>query len=146
MASPAGERAQQGLTCTTTMLPTAAAACAARGEGGSPCGTKRSHLPLRTSMMCTSLVAPASLMPARVHANKRQLPPVALAERAQHAQAVCAPQPGALTALLGNGSRGTPVPEGGPGDAGGPPSVRCVPSSAVAPPACARLRCCSVQH
>ena len=51
-------------TCMTTMLPTAAAACAALGEGGSPCGFMRSHLPLLTSMMCTSLVAPASLMPA----------------------------------------------------------------------------------
>jgi hypothetical protein len=50
--------------CTTTMLPTAAAACAARGEGGSPSGTTFSHLPLRTSMMCTSLVAPARRMPA----------------------------------------------------------------------------------
>lgn len=39
------------LACTTTMLPTAAAACAARGEGGSPWGTIRSHFPLRTSMM-----------------------------------------------------------------------------------------------
>ncbi len=48
----------------TTMLPTAAAACAALGEGGSPCGFMRSHFPLLTSMMCTSLVAPASLMPA----------------------------------------------------------------------------------
>lgn len=59
-ASPAGPMPP----CTTTMLPTAAAACAARGEGGSPCGVTFSHLPLRTSMMCTSLVAPASRMPA----------------------------------------------------------------------------------
>lgn len=52
------------VTWITTMLPTAAAAWAALGEGGSPCGFMRSHLPLRTSIMCTSLVAPASLMPA----------------------------------------------------------------------------------
>lgn len=59
-ASPAGPMPP----CTTTMLPTAAAACAARGEGGSPSGVTFSHLPLRTSMMCTSLVAPARRMPA----------------------------------------------------------------------------------
>ncbi len=61
----------QVLTCTTTMLPTAAAACAARGLGGSPSGVTFSHRPLRTSMMCTSLVAPASRMPA-VHEEVRQ--------------------------------------------------------------------------
>ena len=46
------------------MLPTAAAAWAARGEGGSPAGSIRSHLPVRTSRTWTSLVAPANLMPA----------------------------------------------------------------------------------
>ena len=46
------------------MLPTAAAAWAARGEGGSPAGVMRSHLPLRTSMRWTSFVAPARRMPA----------------------------------------------------------------------------------
>jgi hypothetical protein len=51
-------------TCTTTMAPTAAAACAARGEGGSPWGVILDHVPARTSNMCTSFVAPASLMPA----------------------------------------------------------------------------------
>lgn len=55
------------LTCMTTMLPTAAAACAALGEGGSPWGFMRSHFPLLTSMMCTSLVAPASRIPAQIH-------------------------------------------------------------------------------
>lgn len=54
------------------MLPTAAAACAARGLGGSPSGVTFSHLPLRTSMMCTSLVAPASRMPASRHSGDRQ--------------------------------------------------------------------------
>lgn len=62
--SPGMGRAEGWCTCMTTMLPTAAAACAALGEGGSPCGFMRSHFPLLTSMMCTSLVAPASLMPA----------------------------------------------------------------------------------
>lgn len=66
-----GRAASGARACTTTMLPTAAAACAARGEGGSPWGAMRSHLPLRTSMMCTSLVAPASLMPARAAAAAR---------------------------------------------------------------------------
>ena len=51
-------------TCMTTMLPTAAAACAALGEGGSPCGAIFSHLPERTSNMWTSFVAPARRMPA----------------------------------------------------------------------------------
>jgi hypothetical protein len=51
-------------TCTTTMLPTAAAACAARGEGASPSGVIFSHLPFFTSNTCTSLVAPARRMPA----------------------------------------------------------------------------------
>ena len=55
------------VTCMTTMLPTAAAACAALGEGGSPCGFIRSHFPLLTSMMCTSLVAPASRIPEQSH-------------------------------------------------------------------------------
>ena len=55
------------VTCITTMLPTAAAACAALGEGGSPCGFMRSHFPLLTSMMCTSLVAPASRIPEHRH-------------------------------------------------------------------------------
>ena len=50
-------------TWITTMLPTAAAACAARGEGGSPCGVIFSHFPTRASNTCTSLVAPASRMP-----------------------------------------------------------------------------------
>mmetsp|Transcript_2767 Transcript_2767/g.11287 ORF Transcript_2767/g.11287 Transcript_2767/m.11287 type:complete len:453 (-) Transcript_2767:260-1618(-) len=49
--------------CTTTMLPTAAALCAARGEGPSPVGSSLVHTPLRTSKLCTSEVAPASLMP-----------------------------------------------------------------------------------
>ena len=50
-------------TCTTTMVPTAAAAWAARGEGGSPWGLTFCQSPVRTSMMCTLFVAPASLMP-----------------------------------------------------------------------------------
>eukprot|EP00955_Chlamydomonas_euryale_P097241 365062-Chlamydomonas_euryale.AAC.10 len=53
-----------GRTWITTMFPTAAAACAARGLGGSPCGTTFSHVPDRTWKTCTSWVAPASLMPA----------------------------------------------------------------------------------
>jgi hypothetical protein len=45
-------RATAGLrTCTTTMLPTAAAACAARGEGGSPMGVILTHVPVRMSKM-----------------------------------------------------------------------------------------------
>jgi hypothetical protein len=40
-----------GPTCMTTMLPTAAAAWAALGEGGSPCGLIFSQLPVRTSKM-----------------------------------------------------------------------------------------------
>lgn len=52
-------------TWMTTMLPTAAAACAARGDGGSPSGAYLSHLPLRTSKMCTSFVAPARRMPTQ---------------------------------------------------------------------------------
>ena len=85
------------------MLPTAAAACAARGEGGSPCGTKRSHLPLRTSKMCTSLVAPASLMPVYGHNTKRQLPAVNTRSPSMPSthRALRAPQLDALTALLG---------------------------------------------
>lgn len=67
-ASPAGPMPP----CTTTMLPTAAAACAARGLGGSPCGTTFSHLPVRTSMMCTSLVAPARRMPERSRAGSER--------------------------------------------------------------------------
>jgi hypothetical protein len=51
-------------TCTTTMEPTAAAACAARGEGASPSGVIFSHFPVLTSKTCTSLVAPARRMPA----------------------------------------------------------------------------------
>ena len=49
--------------CTTTMLPTAAAACAARGEGASPSGASLVHAPERTSKQCTSEVAPASRIP-----------------------------------------------------------------------------------
>ena len=49
--------------CTTTMLPTAAAACAARGEGASPSGASLVHAPERMSKQCTSEVAPASRMP-----------------------------------------------------------------------------------
>mmetsp|Transcript_4238 Transcript_4238/g.19227 ORF Transcript_4238/g.19227 Transcript_4238/m.19227 type:complete len:654 (-) Transcript_4238:282-2243(-) len=48
---------------TTTMLPTAAALCAARGEGPSPVGSSLVHTPERTSKLWTSEVAPASLMP-----------------------------------------------------------------------------------
>lgn len=51
-------------TCTTTMLPTAAAAWAARGDGGSPSGVTFDHVPVRMSKMCTSLVAPARRIPA----------------------------------------------------------------------------------
>ena len=46
------------------MLPTAAAAWAALGEGGTPAGSILSHRPVRTSRMCTSLVAPARRIPA----------------------------------------------------------------------------------
>jgi hypothetical protein len=45
------------------MFPTAAAAWAARGEGGSPWGVTLVHLPGRTSKMWTSEVAPARRMP-----------------------------------------------------------------------------------
>mmetsp|Transcript_40337 Transcript_40337/g.86061 ORF Transcript_40337/g.86061 Transcript_40337/m.86061 type:complete len:235 (-) Transcript_40337:204-908(-) len=45
------------------MWPTAAAACAALGEGGSPPGSMRSQRPVETLMMCTSEVAPASRIP-----------------------------------------------------------------------------------
>ena len=44
---------------TTTMLPTAAAECAARGEGPSPEASSLLQTPLRTSKLCTSEVAPA---------------------------------------------------------------------------------------
>ena len=98
--------------CTTTMLPTAAAACAARGEGGSPCGAIFSHLPLLTSMMCTSLVAPASLMPAARTGNDG--PHLASACAAICMPSRKRPKPCAWT------QGASPVPVGGPGDAGGP--------------------------
>lgn len=50
-------------TCTTIMLPTAAAACAARGAGSSPRGSILVHFPVLNSIMCTSFVAPASRIP-----------------------------------------------------------------------------------
>ena len=56
---PAALRQGRGRAWITIMLPTAAAACAARGEGGSPDGCNLVHVPERTSNMCTSLVAPA---------------------------------------------------------------------------------------
>lgn len=61
-APQAGSASQ--LAWMTTMLPTAAAAWAALGEGGSPSGVTFSQRPVRTSMMLTSLVAPARRMPA----------------------------------------------------------------------------------
>ena len=76
------------LTCTTTMLPTAAAAWAARGDGASPAGVARSHFPVRTFMMCTSLVAPASRMPVpytrstlRMYSHSDHIPPPCSTER-----------------------------------------------------------------
>lgn len=47
----------------TTMLPTAAPAWAALGDGASPCGITFFHVPEYTSNMCTSFVAPANLIP-----------------------------------------------------------------------------------
>ena len=99
-------------TCTTTMLPTAAAACAALGEGGSPCGAIFSHLPLLTSMMCTSLVAPASLIPA-ARAEDRASLCVSMRCRARAA-------PLHLPSMCEQAGGASPVPVGGPGEAGGP--------------------------
>ena len=51
------------LTWITTMLPTAAPACAARGDGASPNGVIFFQTPEKTSNTCTSLVAPANRIP-----------------------------------------------------------------------------------
>lgn len=132
-------------TWITTMFPTAAAACAARGEGGSPSGVTFSQRPVRTSMMLTSLVAPAKRMPVRVCRMPRRvraggwrrseagsrLP--TFRHRGVPTPAQCPPHGRHTAALLPPSY----LPAGllaGPGEAGGSVPLDC-PSSAVAPPA-----------
>ena len=89
------------------MLPTATAACAARGAGSSPCGSILDHFPVGKSMMCTSFVAPASRIPARSKAS-------AAAHRQDHAprdqasEAMCTHL--LLSLLAASLHRGLPAP------------------------------------
>lgn len=105
------------------MFPTAAAACAARGDGGSPDGTTFAHLPDRTSKMWTSLVAPARRMPVVCGVV------CGVCDESGEGRVR-----GEMAAQPMRRSIPVPLAPGGPGEAGGPPSVRDVLSSAVAPP------------
>jgi hypothetical protein len=107
------------------MAPTAAAACAARGEGGSPCGVILDQVPVRTSNTCTSLVAPAKRIPAAAATGPLHH---------KHSKTV------AVQAAM---ARHPCQPAAGPGEPVGVPSgfFADEPSSAVAPPAGGKKQC-----